>query len=191
MFYFILLLLIISQIYTLTKIISYSKSKKESDAIIEKYKGVTTLAKIPERIYYKDVEPDWQTFYNFMENIKLEGWKADVTQDSMRVSSDSCWIVSLISHDQNSSMTARLRDYGDGVFLASCNIRGGGGTSLSVSREDKIANDIVLFIWDYVVKHYEDENNESISSYKDSINRINDQLKTLNRSKRLNNILEL
>lgn len=191
MFYFILLLLIISQIYTLTKIISYSKSKKESDSVIEKYKGVTTLAKIPERIYYKDVEPDWQTFYNFMENIKLEGWKADVTQDSMRVSSDSCWIVSLISHDQNSSMTARLRDYGDGVFLASCNIRGGGGASLSVSREDKIANDIILFIWDYVVKHYEDENKESILLYKDVISQINAQLKTLNRSKRLNNILEL
>ena len=38
--------------------------------VIEKYKGVTTLEKIPERIYYEDVEPDWNTFYNFMENIK-------------------------------------------------------------------------------------------------------------------------
>lgn len=190
MFYFILLLLIISQIYTLTKIISYSKSKKESDTVIERYKGVTTLAKIPERIYYKDVEPDWQTFYNFMENIKLEGWKADVTEDSMKVSSSAGYVINLISHDQSSSMYVRLRDYGNGVFLATCNIRGG-GAGLSVSKEDKIATDIILFIWDYVVKHYEDENNESISSYKDSINRINDQLKTLNRSKRLNNILEL
>lgn len=191
MLYFILSLLIVSQIYTLTKIISYSKSKKESETVIEKYKGVTTLAKIPERIYYKDIEPDWQTFYNFMENIKLEGWKADVIQDSMRVSSDACYVVNLISHDQSSSMSVRLRDYGDGVFLASCNIRGGGGTSLSVSREDKIATDIILFIWDYVVKHYEDENKESILLYKDIINKINAQLKTLNRSKRLNNILEL
>ena len=190
MFYFILLILIISQIYTLTKIISYSKSKKESESVIEKYKGVTTLAKIPERIYYKDVEPDWQTFYNFMENINLEGWRADVTEDSMRVGGDACYVVNLISHDQNSSMSVRLRDYGDGMFLATCNIRGG-GTSLSVSREDKIATDIILFIWDYVIKYHEDQNNESISSYKDSINRINDQLKTLNRSKRLNNILEL
>ena len=190
MLYFILSLLIISQIYTLTKTISYSKSKKESESVIEKYKGVTTLAKIPERIYYKDVEPDWQTFYNFMENIKLEGWRADVTEDSMRVGGDACYVVNLISHDQNSSMSVRLRDYGDGVFLATCNIRGG-GTSLSVSREDKIANDIILFIWDYVVKHYEDENKESILLYKDIISQINAQLKTLNRSKRLNNILEL
>jgi hypothetical protein len=188
MLYFILSLLIISQIFTLSKIISYSKSKKESEAVIEKYKGVTTLAKIPKRVNYKDVEPDWQTFYNFMENIKLEGWKADVTEDS--VSSNDGYVINLISHDQSSSMYVRLRDYGNGVFLANCNIRGG-GAGLSVSKEDKIATDIILFIWDYVVKHYEDENNESISSYKDSINRINDQLKTLNRSKRLTNILEL
>lgn len=190
MLYFILSLLIISQIYTLTKIISYSKSKKESESIIEKYKGVTTLAKIPERIYYKDVEPDWQTFYNFMENIKLEGWKAEVTEDQLRIDRDSCWVVNLTSHDGKSVMSARIRDYGDGVFLSNCNIRAA-GTSLGVSKEDKIATDIILFIWDYVVKHYEDENNELISSYKDSINRINEQLKTLNRSKRLNNILEL
>ena len=190
MLYFILSLLVISQIYTLTKIISYSKSKKESDAIIEKYKGVTTLAKIPERVYYKDVEPDWKTFYDFMENIKLERWKADVTEDSMRVSSDACYVVNLISHDQSSSMSVRLRDYGDGIFLSSCNIRAG-GTSLVASKEDSISDDIIIFIWDYIIEHYENINKESIDSYRSSINRINAQLKTLNRSKRLNNILEL
>jgi hypothetical protein len=190
MLYFILSLLIISQVYTLIKINSYSKSKKESDAVIEKYKGVTTLAKIPERVYYKDVEPDWKTFYDFMENIKLEGWKAEVTEDQLRIDRDSCWVVNLTSHDGNSVMSVRLRDYGDGIFLSSCNIRAG-GTSLSVSKEEKIATDIILFIWDYIIEHYESMNNDSINSYKDSINRINAQLKTLNRSKRLNNILEL
>jgi hypothetical protein len=190
MFYFILFILVISQIYTLISVISLSKVKKRSEEVIEKYKGVTTLAKIPERVYYKDVEPDWKTFYDFMENIKLEGWKADVTEDSLRVGSDSCWVVNIISHDQKSSMTCRLRDYGDGVFLSNCNIRAG-GTSLSVSREDKIASDIILFFWDYIIKHYEDENQESRNSYKSSIDKINDQLKTLNRTKRLNNILEL
>ena len=71
MFYFILFILVISQIYTLISVISLSKVKKRSEEVIEKYKGVTTLAKIPERIYYKDVEPDWNTFYNFMENKDL------------------------------------------------------------------------------------------------------------------------
>lgn len=190
MLYFIFLLLVISQVFTFIKILSYSKSKKESDDVIEKYKGVTTLAKIPERIHYKDVEPDWKTFYDFMENIKLEGWKAEITEDQLRIDRDSCWVVTLDSHDGNSTMTARLRDYGDGVFLSNCNIRAG-GTSLSVGREDEIAKDIILFMWDYIIEHYQNINKESIDSYKSSIDRISAELKTLNRSKRLNNILEL
>lgn len=190
MVYFILFILIVSQVFTLIKINSYSKSKKESDVVIEKYKGVTTLAKIPEKVYYKDVEPDWKTFYDFMENIKLEGWKAEVTEEPHRIDRDSCWAVNLNSHDGNSTMFVRLRDYGDGIFLSSCNIRAG-GTSLVASKEDSISDDIIIFIWNYIIKHYENINNDSINSYKDSINRINDQLKTLNRSKRLNNILEL
>ena len=164
--------------------------KEKSEAVIEKYKGVTTLAKIPTRIYYKDVEPDWKTFYDFMENIKLEGWKAEVTEDPHRIDRDSCWVVNLVSHDEKSSMSVRLRDYGDGIFLSSCNIRAG-GTSLSVSKEDKIATDIILFMWDYIIEHYENINKESIDSYKSSISRISAELKTLNRSQRLNNILEL
>ena len=190
MLYFILSLLLISQIWSIAKIISFSKKKKESEDIVKRYQGVTTLAKIPEKVSYKDIEPDWQTFYNFMENIKLEGWKAEVTEDQLKVRDDSCWVINIISHDQKSSMSGRLRDYGDGVFLSSCNIRAG-GTSLVVSKEDKISSDIILFLWNYVIKHYENENQELINSYQSSIDRINAELKTLNRSKRLNNILEL
>jgi len=190
MLYFILFILAISQIYTLISVISLSKVKKRSEEVIEKYKGVTTLEKIPERIYYEDVEPDWNTFYNFMENIKLENWKAEVTEEAHRISSDSCWVVNLISHDQGSSMSIRLRDYGNGVFLATCNIRSG-GTYLSVRKEDKIATDVILFAWDYVIEHYKNQNTETINSYQSAIDSINAQLKTLNRTKRLNNILEL
>lgn len=190
MLYFILFILVISQIYTLISVISLSKVKKRSEEVIEKYKGVTTLAKIPEKVSYKDVESDWKTFYNFMENIKLEDWKAEITEDRLRIDRDSCWVINIISHDQKSSMTGRLRDYGDGIFLSNCNIRAG-GTSLSVGREDKIASDIILFFWDYVIKHYETQNQEIRVSYQSSIDRINAELKTLNRSNRLNNILSL
>lgn len=186
----LIIILFALQAYTLSRIISLSQLKKESEKVIEKFKGVTTLAKIPERVHYKDVEPDWKTFYDFMENIKLEGWKAEVTEDQLRIDRDSCWVVNLTSHDKKSSMSARLRDYGDGIFLSNCNIRAG-GTSLVASREDKIAKDIILFMWDYVIEHYKNINQESIDSYRSSISRINAQLKTLNRSERLNNILEI
>jgi hypothetical protein len=177
------------QSYTLYRIVSINKIKKESEEILEKYKGVTILSKIPKRISYKDIESDWKTFYNFMENIKLEDWKYEVTEDVLRIDRDSCWVVNIISHDQKSSMTGRLRDYGDGVFLSNCNISAG-STSLIVSREDEIASDVILFLWDYVIKHYEYQNNDLRNSYQSSIDMINSQLKTLNRSKRLTNVLK-
>lgn len=189
MFYFILSILFICQVYILIKIKSFSKSKKESDDTIQRYKGVTILATIPKKISYEDVEPDWEIFYKFMKNIKLEDWKAKVTEDSLRIGSDCCWVINIISHDQKSSMTGRLRDYGDGVFLSNCNIRSG-GDSLVVSKEDKIASDIILFLWDYVIKHYENENQELVNSYQSSIDKISSQLKTLNRTDKLNDILK-
>ncbi len=181
-------LVIFSQCLMWVRVESFSKNNKSSKEIIEKYDGVTTLAKIPEKVSYKDVEPDWKTFYDFMENVKLEGWKAEVTEDSIRTGRDSCWVVNIISHDQKSSMGGRLRDYGDGVFLASCVIRAG-GTSLSVSKEDKVASDIILFFWDYIIKYYEERNINDTLYYKQTIEKINSQLKTLNRTQRLNNIL--
>ena len=190
MLYFILFILFTLQAYTLSRIISFHKIRDKSEEVIKRYDGVITLEKIPNKISYSDVEPDWKTFYDFMENIKLEGWKAEVTEDPHRIDRDSCWVVNLVSHDEKSSMSVRLRDYGDGIFLSSCNIRAG-GTSLSVSKEDKIATDIILFMWDYIIEHYENINKESIDSYKSSISRISAELKTLNRSQRLNNILEL
>ena len=189
MLYFILFILFAIQAYTLVRIISFNKIKEKSEEIIKKYDRVTTLEKIPERIYYKDIEPDWKTFYDFMENIKLEGWKAELTEE-LRIDKNSCWIVNLTSHDQKSSMSVILRDYGDGIFLSRCNITAG-GTSLVASKEDKIATDIILFTWDYIIQHYKNINQESIDSYKSSISRISVELKTLNRSQRLNNILEL
>jgi len=186
----LIIILFILQAYSLARIISMHNIKVESEKVIERYKGVTALKKIPEKVSYRDVEPDWKTFYNFMENIKLEDWKAEVEEDRLRIDRDSCWVINIISHDQKSSMSGRLRDYGDGIFLSNCNIRAG-GTSLSIGREDKIASDVILFFWDYVIKHYESQNQEIRSSYQSSIDKINAELKTLNRSNRLNNILSL
>ena len=44
----LIIILFALQAYNLYRIISFSKLKKESEGVIEKYKGVTTLAKIPE-----------------------------------------------------------------------------------------------------------------------------------------------
>lgn len=184
MLYFILSLLVIIQFFTLIKVISFREKEKK---IIERYKDATLVAKIPKQVNYNDIDPKYDTFYNFMENIKLENWQSEL--DVKQSGIDGCWDVELTSHDDNSKMRVRLRDYGDGVFLSNCTIRAG-GASLSVGKEDAIAKDIILFTWDYVIEYYEMRNKGLEYSFKDSIDRINSQLKTLNRSKRLNNILD-
>lgn len=167
---------------------SFSKNNKKSKEIIEKYNGVTTLAKIPKEVKYSDVDPDYSTFYNFMQNIKLEGWKSEINEETQSINSRS-WKVTLTSHDGNSFMNVRLRDWGDGVFLASCVIRAG-GVNLSCSEKDDVSKDIIIFIWGYIIKYYEERNLNHTLYYKQTIEKINSQLKTLNRSQRLNNILD-
>jgi hypothetical protein len=188
MLYFILSLLVIIQFFTLLKIISFREKEKKSEEIIERYKDATLVAKIPKHVNYNDIDPNYDTFYNFMENVKLENWQSEL--DVKQSGIDSCWDVELTSHDDKSKMRVRLRDYGDGVFLSTCTIRSG-GTSLSIGKEDAIAKDVILFTWDYVIEYYEMRNKGLEYSFKDSINIINSQLKTLNRSKRLNNILDI
>ncbi len=188
MLYFILSILVIIQVFTLIKVISFREKEKKSEEIIQRYKDATLVAKIPKHVNYKDIDPNYDTFYNFMENVKLENWQSDL--DVQKSGIDGCWDVELTSPDDKSKMKVRLRDYGDGIFLSTCTIRAG-GASLSIGKEDAIAKDIILFTWDYVIEYYEMRNKELEYSFKDSIERINSQLKTLNRSKRLNNILDI
>ena len=62
MLYFILFILFIIQAYTLSRIISFHKIRDKSEEVIKRYDGVITLEKIPNKISYSDVEPDWKTF---------------------------------------------------------------------------------------------------------------------------------
>ncbi len=180
-------LVIFSQCLMWVRLESFAKNNKKSKEIIERYQGVTTLAKIPKEVKYSDVEKDYSTFYNFMKNIKLEDWKSEINEENYTSDSRS-WRVILTSHDGLSTMNTKLRDYGDGVFLVSCGIRAG-GVSLICKKDDDISNDIIIFIWDYIIKYYEERNLSSVEYYKQTIEKINSQLKTLNRTQRLNNIL--
>jgi len=189
MLYFILSILIIIQLFTLLKVISFREKEKKSEDLIEKYKDVTLIAKIPKDVTYYDIEPNYDTFYNFMENIKLEDWKAEVSEE--RSVYKSTWDIKIKSHDGKSKMSVRLRDYddGDGVFLSTCTITAG-DASLSINKEDAIAKDVILFTWNYIIEYYDNKSKEYEAYWKENIDKINNQLKTFNRSKRLNDILK-
>ena len=135
---------------------------------------------------YENVEPDCQTFYNFIENIKLEKWKAKIAED---FSWGKSWTVTIESHDGKSNIRGKIRKYDDDsdVELSWCVIVSG---DESLTAPDPIKSDIILFLWDYIIEYYDNNNLEITESYKRSISNINSSLKTLNRTKKLNNILE-
>ena len=55
----------------------------------------------------------------------------------------------------------------------------------------KIKDDVLSFIWSYIHEYHENENEETRNHYQSVIDDISSKLKTLRRSERLNNILEL
>ena len=62
--------------------------------------------------------------------------------------------------------------------------------SISIGNESKIANDVIIFLWDYIIEYHQNENEESRIYYQSTIDDISSRLKTLRRSEKLNNILE-
>jgi len=169
--------------------------KKESEKVIEEYKDVKIVANIPKAVSYEEIEPDYKTFYDFMENIKLENWKLKVDAEDSDIDY-SYWLVLLESHDGLSSMYISLSSYDNKlVELSHCRI---GDSSFNDSKKlylksgtkHQIKSDVIIFGWDYVIKYYQDRNQKSLDHIKDTINSINQGMKTLNRSNRLDDILK-
>ena len=194
----LVLLLIVSQVFLFVKYSELLKVKKESEEVIEKYKDVKIVANIPEEPQYEDIEPDYKTFYNFMENIKLENWKVKIDDDYC-TDTYSYWTVLIESHDGEYCMYISLNCYdGKQVEFSTCRI---GRTQLGVGNTEhhlyiksttkhQIKTDITIFAWDYIIKYYEDKNQKIFDKIKDNIDVINKNMKTLNRSNRLDDILK-
>jgi hypothetical protein len=88
-----------------------------------------------------------------------------------------------------------VRDSGE-MYLSAFSILNGerGYThsgSISIDDKSKIANDIIIFLWDYIIEYHQNENEETRIYYQSTIDDISSKLKTLRRSEKLNNILEL
>ena len=87
---------------------------------------------------------------------------------------------------------ARIRA-NDGLipYLSIFTIQNVGNGSISVDRDSKIKNDIVTFLWDYIIEYYENENESKRLYIQSTIDNISSKLKSLRRSEKLNEILKL
>jgi hypothetical protein len=130
-----------------------------------------------------------------MESVKLESWKVEVEADISHHS--KTWTINFESNT-GIRIRSRVRDSGE-MYLSAFTIltgergpvvRGHSG-SISIDDKSKISNDVIIFLWDYIIEHHQNENEETRIYYQSTIDDISSKLKTLRRSEKLNNILEL
>jgi hypothetical protein len=179
---FFIILLTISQIVSF-----YLIFNKIKPIIKPKTEGII-LKVIPDKPTYENLDPENKLVYDIMESIKLEGWKVEVEADISHHSKN--WTVKFES-PTGIIIRSRVRDSG-GMYLSSFNIINSViGGRISVDNESKISNDVIIFLWDYIIEYHQNENEETRKYYRSTIDDISSKLKTLRRSEKLNNILEL
>lgn len=182
---FIITLLVISQIVSFFLIFKRLKPK------VIKPKEIV-LKPIPKEVEYEDVDPNNDLIYEVLETIKLEDWNLEKDFD---VLGSGSWKFTFTSKDGRILVRARITQYTKEMRLSMFHVSGSKGLvsiksdPLIFPKKSKITNDIILFLWDYLIEHYDDKNKLDKQRIETSIESIRDSLKTLKRSKRLNDIL--
>lgn len=144
------------------------------------------LKPIPNDVNYEDIDPNHDLIYEVLETIKLEDWELEVESDHLGRGS---WRLTFTSNDYLTTVRTRITEYSNKEMkLSMFHISGPNGL-ISLKSDSKISNDVILFLWDYVIQEYENRNKKDKQTYISSIEGIRNSLKTLKRSKRLNNIL--
>ena len=179
---FFIILLAISQIVSFYLIFNKIKPifKPKPEGII--------LKVIPDKPTYELLDPKNKLVYDVMESVKLECWKVEVQADLSYHS--KTWMVKFES-PTGIIIRSRVRDSGQ-IYLSSFNILNSGiGGSVSINNDSKFSDDVIIFLWDYIIEYHQNENDETRNHYQSIIDDISSKLKTLRRSEKLNNILEL
>jgi hypothetical protein len=179
---FFIILLTISQIVSF-----YLIFNKIKPIIKPKTEGII-LKVIPDKPTYENLDPKHKLVYDIMESVKLENWKVEVEADISHHSKS--WTINFES-PTGIHIRSRVRDSSQ-IYLSGFTIINSGiGGRISVDNESKISNDVIIFLWDYIIEYHQNENEETRKYYQSTIDAISSKLKTLRRSEKLNNILEL
>ena len=180
---FFIILLTISQIVSF-----YLIFNKIKPIIKPKTEGII-LKVIPDKPTYENLDPKHKLVYDIMESVKLENWKVEVEADISHHS--KTWTINFES-PTGIHIRSRVRDSSEIIYLSGFTIINSGiGGRISVDNESKISNDVIIFLWDYIIEYHQNENEETRKHYQSTIDDISSKLKTLRRSEKLNNILEL
>jgi hypothetical protein len=183
-----LVILIVSQIHLYSII---KKSQKQPK--IEK--GSIILKPLPEKVDTDLVEGAEEMLVEVLESVKLEGWKVDITDNS--IYSGEAYNINIKSHNGDIIIDSviRYRSYLINDFEARLirfriltdDINGIKSYSFA---ESKYKNDIIVFLWDFILEKHLEENRIEVENYKYTINTIRKKLVGLRRNEILNQLLD-
>ena len=183
----ILGLLVVSQIHL------YSIIKSQKEPKIEK--GSIILKPLPDKVDIDLVEGAEEMLAEVLESVKLEGWIVDITDNS--IDSGEAYNINIKSHNEDIIIesTIRYRSYLHDDFEARLirfriltdDINGIKSYSFA---DSKYKNDIIVFLWDFILEKHLEENRIEIENCKSIINKIRKKLTGLRRSERLNQLLD-
>lgn len=170
------------------KLYNLSYKKVEEDVVKDKI----VLKKIkgsPD--YTKDVDPNYELLKNVIKSAKLEEWETEIDARAYyyRLVQKSYYDINLKNAVNTVSIRCRLRMGEESVGVTIFQIsRNGIGT---INFDDKKAHYLILnFMWDYVLDHHQKLHDECLEHYKKMKESISKELKTLNRDKQLEKLLE-
>ena len=183
----ILGLLVVSQIH-LYSIIKKSEKKPKIE------KGSIILKPLPEKVDSDLVEGAEEMLSEVLESVKLEGWVVDITDNSIY---GEAYNINIKSHNEDIIIDSviRYRSYLHDDFEARLirfriltdDINGIKSYSFT---DSKYKNDIIVFLWDFILEKHLEENRIEIENCKSTINTIRKKLTGLRRSERLNQLLD-
>lgn len=177
---FIIILLSISQIVSFYLIFRKIKPIIKPDGIL--------LKPISKEFVYSDIDPNFNLIYDVLESIKIEGWALELEKE-YSIGDSHDYSLAFKSHDDSIRVRSRVCIYTDSEPYLSFYINSDVGCSINIDKNSPIKNDIILFLWDYILVYHEGKRLESRKYYDDGLKNISSKLKTLNRSRRLNEIL--
>ena len=191
--YIILFILIITQIILFKIIFDIKKNK------IKPIKGGIFLKEIPKNLTQHEVSDYDKTIRDLLSSITLENWKFNIIEHTIDHARRLSYEINTESNDGKITIVARmfvyLSDsalYKQGPILVVNIYNDLVSDSINIKiNEDcvNVYNESIVFFWEQIIEYHKKRNSIIEEKYKKQLDYISSNLKTLNRERKLNQIL--
>lgn len=183
--FLVVLGLLISQVYLFhiykDKIKKYGEIKP----------GSVILKPIPKSVETNDVEGFEELVRDVLTSAKEEEWPCEFING---IWSRGGYEMKITSLDNSLTISAviRVSSYSSqtDAILVRFTIKKGDNRYISVPMDSDMCNDLLVFLWDFVLDKHIKENKYKYDIYKESFDEIRKGLKSLNRGRILDELLK-